>query len=525
MDGLYEQLRIAIHQVWKRRWLALGVAWGVCLLGWLAIALIPNSYESKARVYAQMQTLLPDKIGISAAERQGDLLRVKQTLTSTENLEKVVRRTDLNLLVGSERDLAAQVEKLREDIKITAQQDNLFEITATSAVGSFSNAQNAKTSAAIVQNLLDLFVEENLSGDRAETGQTLSFLDQELRRRERQLQEAEQRRVDFETKFMGMMPGEGSIAQRLATARNELANVEQTLVSAQGSLNAIRGQMAGVPQTISAPNFAAGGGGAAAVGAATAQIAALEAQLGQARARGWTDNHPDVVTARAQIGRLRPQAEREARTVGSGGGAPATISTPNPTYASLRAMAAEREAQVAAASARKTQIVSAMEQLASKQAAEPGVVAEQSRLNRDYEVLKRQYDKLLEDREQVRLRSDVQSKTDAIDFRIIDPPSRPVVPTAPNRPLLLTLILLASIAIGIGAAFAKGQIQTTFPTPSRLEQVTGLPVIGTVGEVVTAPRKAEAKQKLKYFAGAGAALAGAYALLMLVEFWQRSTVA
>ncbi|MEA3061418.1 MAG: hypothetical protein QOJ94_1199, partial [Sphingomonadales bacterium] len=23
MDGLYEQLRIALHQVWKRRWLAL----------------------------------------------------------------------------------------------------------------------------------------------------------------------------------------------------------------------------------------------------------------------------------------------------------------------------------------------------------------------------------------------------------------------------------------------------------------------------------------------------------------------
>jgi uncharacterized protein involved in exopolysaccharide biosynthesis len=172
MDGLYEQLRIAIHSVWRRRWLALGVAWALSLAGWLAVALIPNSYESTARVYAQMQSILPDKIGITAAERQGDLLRVKQTLTSTENLTKVVRRTDLNLLVGSERDLAAQVEKLRENIKVTAQQDNLFEISATSGVGGFSNAQNAKTSAAIVQTLLDLFVEENLSGDRAETGQT-----------------------------------------------------------------------------------------------------------------------------------------------------------------------------------------------------------------------------------------------------------------------------------------------------------------------------------------------------------------
>ena len=522
MDGLYEQIRIAIHTIWRRRWLALAVAWGLCVAGWLAVALIPNSYESTARVYAQMQSILPDKIGITTAERQNDLLRVKQTLTSTENLEKVVRRTDLNLLVGSERDLAAQVEKLRENINITAQQDNLFEISATSGVGGFSNAQNARTSSAIVQNLLDLFVEENLSGDRAETGQSLTFLDEELRRRERQLQEAEQRRVEFETRFMGLLPGEGSIDQRMSAARLELSNVEQQLIAAQSSLQALRGQMAGVPATISTPTFANSAAGREG-GYATAQLGALEAQLSQARAKGWTDSHPDVVTTRAQIERLRPAAAAERANAGSTG--PSSISSPNPAFTSLRAMAAEREAQVAAASARRNQIAQAMQQLAAKQAEEPGMAAEQARLNRDYEVLKRQYDKLLEDREQVRLRSDVQTKTNAVNFRILEPPSRPNVPVAPNRPLLLTLILLVACAGGAGAAFVRGQLQATFPTQSRLEQVTGLPVLGTIGEVITPDRRAEAQQRLKWFAGGGAALAGSYAVLMLVEFWQRSTVA
>ena len=39
MDGLYEQLRIALHQVWRRRWLAMAVAWGVAVLGWLIASL------------------------------------------------------------------------------------------------------------------------------------------------------------------------------------------------------------------------------------------------------------------------------------------------------------------------------------------------------------------------------------------------------------------------------------------------------------------------------------------------------
>jgi hypothetical protein len=188
-------------------------------------------------------------------------------------------------------------------------------------------------------------------------------------------------------------------------------------------------------------------------------------------------------------------------------------------------MMAEREAQVAGANMRKNQIQSAMAELSAKQSSEPEVMAEQARLNRDYDVLKREYDKLLESREQIRLRGDIRTKTDAIQVKVIDPPSKPTVPSAPNRPIFLTLILLAAIGAGVGAAFAKGQLQTTFPTQGRLEQATGMTVLGSVSEVFTAARKAQQRQRLKWFAGAGGALAASYALLMVVEFWQRSTVA
>src|SRR3954468_17889867 len=108
MDGLYEQLRIALHQVWRRRWLALGVAWGLCLVGWLAVALIPNRYESHAHVFVQPQSLLPTQVGITPQDRQGDLVRIRQTLTSTGNLEQVVRQTELSGLVGADRAPAGQ---------------------------------------------------------------------------------------------------------------------------------------------------------------------------------------------------------------------------------------------------------------------------------------------------------------------------------------------------------------------------------------------------------------------------------
>jgi len=520
VNGLYDQIRIALHQVWTRRWLALGVAWGLCLAGWLGIALIPNSYESKARLFAQEQSILPQQAAMPPQDRQADLLRVKQALTSTENLQKVVRRTDLNLLVGSEADMAAQVAKLRENIKITAQIDNpnMIEISATAGIGGFSNAQNARTASGIVQAMLDLFIEENLAGGRAEAGQSLGFLDEELKRREVQLQQAEQRRVEFETRYLGVLPGEGSVDQRMSSARMELANIDQQLAAAQGALASIRAQLNATPANISSPGL----GGASSAGYATQQLATLQATLAQQQARGFTDNHPDVISTRNEIARLRPQAQAERAAAGGGSG---TINTPNPAYSSLRAMAAEREAIVNAAMVRKNQLQAAMADLSARQSSEPGVVAEQARLNRDYEVLKRQYDKLLEDREQVRLRNDIRTRTDAMQVKVIDPPSKPTSPVAPNRPLFLTGILIVAIGAGVGAAFAKGQLQTTFPTAGRLEEATGLPVLGSIGQVFTPERLAQHRQRMKWFAGAGGALAGSYALLMLVEFWQRSTVA
>ncbi len=509
MDGLYEQFRIALHQVWRRRWLAIAVAWGIAMVGWLVIALIPNSYEAKARLFIQAQSILPNQIGMTPDDRQNQQLRLKQTLTSNENLVRIVRRTDLNALVASERDLSSVVSALRTRVLLTAQPDGMIEIKATSNISGFSNGQNARTAAATVQGLLDLMVEQNLSGDRRETGQSLQFLDEELRRRETQLQEAEQRRVEFEQRFMGLLPGEGSIAQRMSAARAELANIEQQVVAAQGGLNAMRGQLAATPQSL--PGVGDGGG------TASGQLASLEGQLNQNLARGWTDAHPDVIALRQQIARLRPFAAAERRS--------GTAGMANPSYVSLRAMMAEREAQLAASIARRNQIQSDLAQLSARQSTEPGLAADQERLNRDYNVLKQQYDQLLANREQVRLRSDVQSRTSPLNIQIVEPPSVPGAPAAPNRPIFLTLVLFVALGAGVAAAFVAGQLQTTFPTQSRLAAITGLPVLGTLSEVVTPDERAERRQRLKWFAGAGAALAGSYALLILVEFWQRSAAA
>ena len=514
MNNIYEEVRIALHLVWQRRWLALGVAWGISLLGWLAISSIPNKYESKASVFVQMQSQLSDQLGISNAERQNAVETIQRTLTSAENLEKVVRGTELAQPGATPRQVADQVSGLRGVIEIANVQDNTFEISASSGSGGLSNAQNAKLSKEIVQKLLDLFVEGNLAGGRVETTQTLRFLDAQLAERETQLQESEAKRVAFEQKYLGALPGIGSASSRMEAARTEMNQIESNLISAQGSLAALNGQLASTPPSISTPGQYMGGGGG------SGRVSAIEGQMAEARSRGWTESHPDMVGLRSQLASARAAARTEAGPRFSSG-----TSTSNPAFVTLRSMQSERQASVSALSARKAQLQAEMVQYQAKVSEEPAVAAEQARLNRDYEVLKTKYDKLLADREEIKLRGSLQSDTDSLSFKVLEPPTAPSSPASPNRPLLLTLVLFAGLAAGIAAAFGMAQLKTTYATAGRLQKASGLQVIGSVSEVASPLQSIVRRQRLTYFAGAAGALVGAYCLLLTVEFVQRGMVA
>ncbi|MFY7837949.1 MAG: XrtA system polysaccharide chain length determinant [Novosphingobium sp.] len=505
MTSIYEEVRIALHGIWHRRWIALAIAWAVCMAGWLVVAMVPNSYESKTRIFVQIDDVLADQIGIGG-DRKRDIERVRQTLTSAVNLEKVIRATRLGDNVTTDKQMQGAVEGLGKNVKVVSQQDNLFEITGSAGGGGRNDAENAKLAQDIVQKMIDIFREENLAGGRGEMTDTLAFMDQQLATRKKDLEAAELKRTEFEAKNAGFVPGAGSFTTRIEAARGQLRDVESNLLAAQSALASINGQLSGTPQTI-----AVAGAGGGAKGA----LAQAQSDLASMRARGLTDSHPDVVAVKGQIAGLQKVAAGE----GGGGGAP------NPAYASLVSIKADREASLVALQSRKGSLQAEIAQLSAQQYSEPTVAAEAARINRDYDVYKEQYDKLLRDREQLRLRGQVETERDAVKFEVIDPPTMPSGPSAPDRPLLLMLVLIVGIGAGGAGAFALAQLKSAYSTTGQLERATGLPVLGAVSEAITRAARAERIKRLKWFAGGLAGLFIVLFVLLGVEMLKRGMVA
>ncbi len=506
MSELFEELRSALYSVWHRRWLALGVAWGICLLGWLVVALIPNSYEAKTRIFVDLDDVLSEQIGIAGDGKQ-EIARVRQTLTSSVNLERVIRGTSLSKDISDRRQMDAAIESLGKRVAVTSNEERLFELSAVSGEAHLSDAENAVLARDIVQKLIDIFREENIAGNRSEVAGTMVFLDQQLEERKRELEAAELRRLSFEAKYPELIGGSATLSTKIQQARTELRGVEGDLAATKSALAAIEGQIAGTPRTIIGTGEAGGARGA---------LMQAQSQLAQLRGRGLTDEHPDIVSTSRQIDLLRRQVAAEGPNAQSG--------QPNPAYTSLVSIRAERQANVEAMQARRAALQSDIAALIASQASEPEIAAEANRISRDYQVLKDKYDELLQDREEIRLRGQVENERSSLKFEIVDPPVVPRKPAAPNRPLLLLGVLFIGVAGGIGTAFGMSLLRSTFSTASKLEKTMGLPVVGAISLTVKESARAMRAKRMKQFVGATAALGGVFVILLAIEIVQVGSV-
>ena len=111
---------------------------------------------------------------------------------------------------------------------------------------------------------------------------------------------------------------------------------------------------------------------------------------------------------------------------------------------------------------------------------------------------------MLDRRETASLTSEVETKTDSVDFRVVDPPRVDGKPVWPNRPLLVTMAPFAGIALGAVLAFLLAQLRPTVTSRRHLHELTDLPLLGAVSMIQTdAMLRRTRKFNYIYFAATG----------------------
>jgi polysaccharide chain length determinant protein (PEP-CTERM system associated) len=355
-----------------------------------------------------------------------------------------------------------------------------------------------------VQSLLTVFVESNLGNSRKDMISARSFIDDQLRDYSQQLDGAEKRVAEFKARNVGYLPGENNYATRLDGAKDELSRTQAELDENRQQRNELTRQLASVPRLIESINsgpdaFGAGppiGGpgdaGAAAPAGASAgiRVAELEQKL-KALRENYTDEHPDVIRANRLLEQARQQAKDEEESAAARATpiAPVTptrgvrTTAPNPVYDHLQIQLVSLETSIASLESRAKRNQGEVEKWQGLAKSVPEVAAEMAKLTRDYDVIKKAYDELLNRRESAKIGSDLETQTQTVQFRIVDPPDAPTVPAAPKRPLLLIVVLVGGILAGGAFVFLLAQADESISTVRELKEFVSLPVLGGISRV------------------------------------------
>lgn len=473
MIELVREAQVVLHGVWRRRWIALLVSWAVALLGAAVVWFVPDRHEASSRIYVDTQTVLkPLMAGLAFQPDIDQQVRMlARTLVSRPNIELLLDRPGANIFVpGQSRD--QMIDGLMERIKVDPTGGNLYLISFRD-----TDPDRAK---AVVTGLVDLFVGSGVDSKQKDSAEASTFIDSQIKAYEIKLSEAENRLKDFKVRnFAVSGVSNQDYYTRTSAISDEVSKLRITLAAAEQARDALKRELAAEDPRLP-PDALRPAGLSAPPADIDVRIEAQTRQLDDLLRR-YTEAHPDVVSARRIIKEL--EAERDALAsakehsgVGKSSGSAAT----SPVYQRIRVALAEAEANVAST---RSQLAAQQERLNELRASAsriPQAEAELAQLNRDYDVIRRNYEQLVSRREAASLGVKMDRSAQLADFRVIEPPRVSPKPVFPNRVALSVVAMLIAIAAGVGAAYLLDRLAPTFSDARPLQELTKRPVLGTI---------------------------------------------
>jgi succinoglycan biosynthesis transport protein ExoP len=505
-DSLADQLHPILGLLRRRRWCIL-TATVATTLGTVGIVYtLPNRYTSVATLFVVEQQV-PERYvtPTSTTDLAQALPAMTQEVLSRKTLLDLVDQ--FNLFPSQRRRLAPEeleavvtqyltIEPLTP--KPGQKEANAFKISFT--------AEKAILAQEVTGRLTSLFIQENLKTRNDQARQTAGFLHEQTEAAKEKLAQEEELVRDFKTKNLGQLPEQqqGNLAI-LNGAQLQLQNIVGSMDRAQQQRVYLESLLEQYQRLVSrGRSIAIPGAGvsdrsqpAGPYEAAQADLARLQADRARL-AVTLQASHPDVIALDKQI------AGAEARLPGlkkQDETAAAPREASESAQAPAKPKSGKQDAEEDASTAQlRSQLESnrlEVENLLKDEERQKALINEyQSRLNlapvreqqlagivRDYDLSKKDYEDLLSKEQQSELAMTLEKEQGGEQFRVVDPPSLPNLPSSPKRlkmslggagaGLALGLVVALLMEIKNAAFYTERDIVRRFPVPL----VVALPVL------------------------------------------------
>jgi polysaccharide chain length determinant protein (PEP-CTERM system associated) len=329
--------------------------------------------------------------------------------------------------------------------------------------------KDARTAMLVAQRLANDFIEQHISGRVKLSQKSLEFIQTELDRLSTQIREVEAQVAQVKAANPGRMPLDAGANQlRMDRIVSGITAARRQLAEAESDAAFYHSQSANAASMATTNDDAS----------PARRIQMLELALNQYKSRGFTDKHPDVISAKAEIETLK-QKLAEEQDAGSDGTKPIT------NYVQQSAEAESRRAMLQAQAAQEEirNLTKQADEIQLLLTEAPAVAEQLEALERDYKHLFESYQEFSNKQLEASVQANLERRQLAEQFRVLEVAFMAPEPTSPNRPAIVILGLVFALAIGGAIGIMLEAIDPSVHTARQLQSSLRLPVLAAIPRI------------------------------------------
>jgi len=457
------QAKLVVDVAWRRRWwIVVPVAVGLAASVFLASTL-PKIYRASTTILVMRQSIPEDIVHTTVTTRVEERIRsLKIQVKSRRYLEEVVHQLGMAPANASEGDLERACTRLSSKIDLDWDKQGLSWFNITVDDGS------AKRAADIANKLAELFIEQNSALREAQAKGTVETVEGWLEQKEKELRQRDANLARYRAQNLYELPDQQAPTLQLLNAAQ--ARIQQLTSDIQMRTE----RLATARAEDKARRALAGGIDLPAVGddPDVRAYAQMQREL-QDLLTSYTEENPLVRRKRDQIAQFaanHPAVSEKAPAPGQPGSGARTSPEIARLEGEIRTYEANRDAEQRNVDMLRRRI----ENMPLRQ-------QELATLTRDYEMLQRQYDANLAQKEQAKRAQDIEAAKKGEQFQIQDRARPPVTPAEPNVPQIILLGIFGGLGLGVGLASLLEFLDHTVRNEEEFtHRYPDLPILGSI---------------------------------------------
>jgi polysaccharide chain length determinant protein (PEP-CTERM system associated) len=469
---------------------------------------LPKEYRASTVILVRAQQVPEGYVRPTLTEPVTDRLNtISQEILSRTRLEKIIKEFNLYSDMVNKLHIEEIVDMMRKKIGVTVEEGNAFSISF--------EGRDPQTVMTVTNKLASMFIEENLKSRESRVEGTSQFINRELKAVESTLRKKEDMVRRFKEKNMGQLPQQleanlriiSQLQEQLKTTSDALRAKEDRTILLQNQIEQLMNRQSESERgssstTLSARRSLTQGEDIhlepGLEDPLVTQLNALKKDLANAESK-YTGYHPDVADLRKKIAalslkmkkqeeererRLRELRQRQEEIVIERNliTEPSTLSDSanEGLIAKYQEQFSDTQSEVRRL---KGEIASLKEQIVVYQKRiedTPKKEQEMVELNRDYDLLRGQFQSLMDKKYQAQMAENLERKQQGEQFTVLDPARLPERPFKPNRNGILAMGALLGFGIGLGLTWFRESMDRSFYEVSDVETYLKLPVVATL---------------------------------------------